>query len=138
MHSHLDIFTHQNSALSVIMRSSQHQFNPIYSFLSQPDWFKWELAKNPPDLVALRDCFIWATEKRLMSDAPIGVLLSGGLDSSLVSAIAVRKMRDSGHPLRSFSIGLDENAPDLVAARKLAAQLGTEHHEVHFSVEVID
>ena len=71
-----------------------------------------------------------------MSDAPIGVLLSGGLDSSLVSAIAMRKMREQGQTLKSFSIGLDENAPDLVAARKLATQLGTEHHEFHFSVEV--
>ena len=70
-----------------------------------------------------------------MSDAPIGVLLSGGLDSSLISAIAVRKMRSLGLTLRSFSIGLDADAPDLVAARGLARFLGTEHHEFHFSVQ---
>uniref|UniRef100_A0A914KXJ3 Asparagine synthetase [glutamine-hydrolyzing] n=1 Tax=Meloidogyne incognita TaxID=6306 RepID=A0A914KXJ3_MELIC len=103
-----------------------------------PNWFNWELATNHMDLLLLRNGLIQATEKRLMSDAPIGVLLSGGLDSSLVSAIAVRKMHgldNVGHKLRSFSIGLDANAPDLVAARKLAAILGTEHHECYFSVE---
>uniref|UniRef100_A0A183BZS6 Glutamine amidotransferase type-2 domain-containing protein n=1 Tax=Globodera pallida TaxID=36090 RepID=A0A183BZS6_GLOPA len=47
----------------------------------EPDWFRWEMATGPADLLALRHCLIAATEKRLMSDAPIGVLLSGGLDS---------------------------------------------------------
>uniref|UniRef100_A0A915CNL9 Asparagine synthetase domain-containing protein n=1 Tax=Ditylenchus dipsaci TaxID=166011 RepID=A0A915CNL9_9BILA len=70
-----------------------------------------------------------------MSDAPIGVLLSGGLDSSLISAIAARRMTEIGSTVKSFSIGLDENAPDLVAARHIAKFLKTDHHEFHFSIE---
>uniref|UniRef100_A0A914IDQ2 Asparagine synthetase [glutamine-hydrolyzing] n=1 Tax=Globodera rostochiensis TaxID=31243 RepID=A0A914IDQ2_GLORO len=101
----------------------------------EPDWFRWEMATGPADLLALRHCLIAATEKRLMSDAPIGVLLSGGLDSSLISTIAARALRGSDHPLRSFSIGLDREAPDAVAARKIAHFLGTQHHECYFSVQ---
>ena len=114
-----------------------HFFTPKLGFVRyyEPNWLRAELASAEPDMIKLRDTLVWATEKRLMSDAPIGVLLSGGLDSSLISAIAVRKMRSLGLTLRSFSIGLDADAPDLVAARGLARFLGTEHHEFHFSVQ---
>uniref|UniRef100_A0A183CKS7 Asparagine synthetase [glutamine-hydrolyzing] n=1 Tax=Globodera pallida TaxID=36090 RepID=A0A183CKS7_GLOPA len=57
------------------------------------------------------------------------------LDSSLISTIAARALRGSDHPLRSFSIGLDREAPDAVAARKIAHFLGTQHHECYFSVQ---
>jgi asparagine synthase (glutamine-hydrolysing) len=65
-----------------------------------------------------------------MSDVPIGVLLSG-LDSSLTSAIAA--IIANREKLHSFSIGLDADAPDAVAARKVADFLATEHHEIYFS-----
>lgn len=101
----------------------------------QPPYFNHLAATQPLDLAAVRNALISATHKRLMSDAPLGLLLSGGLDSSLTSAIAMREMKRQGLGLLSFSIGLDPTAPDLVAARKVAAFLGTEHHEVHFTVE---
>lgn len=56
--------------------------------------------------------------------------------SLIFSAIATRKMKEIGKPIKSFSIGLDKNAPDLIAARKMAKFLGTDHYEFYFSVEV--
>lgn len=102
-------------------------YNPEYE-----DYLK---ADRELDLDLIRTSLTEATRKRLMSDVPIGVLLSGGLDSSLTSAIASRLLAESGKKLHSFSIGLDENAPDAMAARKVAKYLGTEHHEIHFTIE---
>ena len=102
-------------------------YNPEYE-----DYLK---ADHELDLDLIRTSLTEATRKRLMSDVPIGVLLSGGLDSSLTSAIASRLLAESGKKLHSFSIGLDENAPDAMAARKVAEYLGTEHHEIHFTIE---
>ena len=69
--------------------------------------------------------------KRLLSDRPIGCLLSGGLDSSLITALVVKKFKK---PIKTFSVGL-EGAVDLQYARKVANFLGTEHHELIISVE---
>ena len=78
-----------------------------------------------------------AVDKRLMSDVPLGLLLSGGLDSSLIAALATRRVRarDPDAEIHSFAIGVDKDAPDLRAAREVARYLGTTHHEVLFRAE---
>ena len=101
----------------------------------KPEYEDYLKADQELNLESIRETLIDATRKRLMSDVPIGVLLSGGLDSSLTSAIASRLLAESGKKLHSFSIGLDADAPDVAAARKVAEFLETEHHEVHFTVE---
>ncbi len=90
----------------------------------EPDWVEPPAVPDADDPVALRRALERAVEKRLMSDVPLGVFLSGGLDSSVVAAI-VRKHIDGLH---SFAVGL-EGSPDLVAARRVAEHLGTRHHE---------
>ncbi|OUS43683.1 asparagine synthetase [Ostreococcus tauri] len=107
-----------------------------------PQWIAEEsyVPTTPADLPALRECVVDAVTKRLMADVPYAVLLSGGLDSSLITSIAVRQRKlakntyGADEPVHSFSIGI-KGAPDLVAARKVAEQLGTIHHEVHFTPE---
>ncbi len=99
-----------------------------------PDWFDERVATKKIDLKQLRESLITATKKRLMTDVPLGVLLSGGLDSSLTSAIASRELKKQGKELHSFSIGLTPDSPDLKAAKKVARFLGTIHHEFYFSI----
>jgi asparagine synthase (glutamine-hydrolysing) len=99
-----------------------------------PDYEDHSNANKSLDLDLVRQSLIEATRKRLMSEVPVGVLLSGGLDSSLTSAIASRILKDNGQKLHSFSIGLDADSPDNAVARKAAEFLGTEHHEIHFTV----
>lgn len=99
---------------------------------------------NTSDLAVLRTGLEAAVKKQLMSDVPYGVLLSGGLDSSIIAAITQRfagkRVETDGAEtawwprLHSFAIGL-EGSPDLAAARKAAAFIGTVHHEVHFTVQ---
>jgi asparagine synthase (glutamine-hydrolysing) len=114
-----------------------HYYTPKTGFVKyyKPEWEDMTKAVEEVDYAAIRATLTQAVEKRLMSDVPIGVLLSGGLDSSLTSSIAARAMKEIGKPLHSFSIGLDAAAPDAVAARAVAEFLGTEHHEVHFTIE---
>ena len=78
----------------------------------------------------IRGRLIAAVEKRLDSDAPVGFLLSGGLDSSLVCAIAARIL---GRKIRSFAIGMDKDAIDLKYARQVADFIGADHTEVYMT-----
>jgi len=102
----------------------------------EPAWLRGA-TPDREDASGLRERLEAAVDKRLMSDVPLGVLLSGGLDSSLVAAIATRllRARDPAATMQSFAIGIGPESPDLRAAREVAAHLGTRHHEVQFSVE---
>jgi asparagine synthase (glutamine-hydrolysing) len=95
----------------------------------------WKSATPTTDGSKIRSTLERVVKNQLMSDVEVGVLLSGGLDSSLISSIVVREMKKIGKKVKSFSVGTNKDAQDIVAARKVAAFLGTEHHEVIFSVE---
>ena len=82
----------------------------------------------------IHDKLIAGVEKRLVSDAKVGFLLSGGLDSSLVCAIAARK---SGTPIRTFAIGMSGDAIDLKYAKEAADFIGSEHTEVYMTPEEV-
>ena len=82
----------------------------------------------------IHDKLIAGVEKRLVSDAKVGFLLSGGLDSSLVCAIAARK---SAVPIRTFAIGMEGDAIDLKYAREVADYIGSEHTEVYMTREQV-
>jgi len=108
-------------------------------------WESYDSVKeNTSDTEALKDALESAVKSHLMSDVPYGVLISGGLDSSIVAAVAKKfadkrveddDRSDAWWPrLHSFAIGL-EGAPDLVAAQKVADFIGTVHHEIHFTVQ---
>jgi asparagine synthase (glutamine-hydrolysing) len=114
-----------------------HYYTPQTGFVKyyRSEWEVAAKAIEGSDFTAIRQTLTKAVEKRLMSDVPVGVLLSGGLDSSIISSIAARLLKESGQKLRSFSIGLNSDAPDVVAARKVAEFLGTEHHELYFTIE---
>ncbi|AZJ33700.1 asparagine synthase (glutamine-hydrolysing) [Tenacibaculum mesophilum] len=109
------------------------------------DWMEYEAVKdNKTSIDEVRDALEAAVHRQLMSDVPYGVLLSGGLDSSITSAIAKKyaaKRVESGdkdaawYPqLHSFSIGL-EGSPDLAAAKKVSEYIDTIHHEITFTIQ---
>ena len=111
----------------------------------QRDWMEYDAVKeNSTSIDALHDALSDAVHRQLMSDVPYGVLLSGGLDSSVTSALAKKfaaKRVESGDEqsawwpqLHSFSVGL-EGSPDLAAARKVADHIGTVHHEIKFTIQ---
>ncbi|KAF7726466.1 asparagine synthetase [Apophysomyces ossiformis] len=101
-----------------------------------PTWWQTKaLPRTPVNYPLLREALEQAVHKRLMGEVPCGVLLSGGLDSSLIAAIAAREYkRKNRSVLHSFSIGLLE-APDLIAARQVADHIGTTHHEFTFTTQ---
>jgi asparagine synthase (glutamine-hydrolysing) len=85
-------------------------------------------------LTRVREKLIETVEGQMMGDVPVGVFLSGGLDSNLVAAIAARWYRKRGERLKTFAVGL-EGSPDLEAARAVAEYLETEHHEKVYTAE---
>jgi len=110
-----------------------------------PEWNTYEAVKdNSTSIEELHDALSDAVHRQLMSDVPYGVLLSGGLDSSITSALAKKfaaKRVESGDTqsawwpqLHSFSVGL-EGSPDLAAAQKVAEHIGTVHHEIKFTIQ---
>ena len=85
-------------------------------------------------LERVREGLVKAVEARMMGDVPVGVFLSGGLDSSLVAAVAARWSERNGRRLKTFAVGLGDS-PDLLAARAVAEHLDTEHHESVYTAE---
>lgn len=109
------------------------------------DWFNYDAVKdNPTNVNTLGEALKAAVKRQLMSDVPYGVLLSGGLDSSVISAVANKysakrvETDDQEHAwwprLHSFAVGI-KGSPDLAKARVMADHLGTVHHEVNYTVQ---
>lgn len=109
------------------------------------DWMSYDAVKdNPASVSAIHDALEAAVKRQLMSDVPYGVLLSGGLDSSVISAIAkkfaARRIETDGKKdawwpqLHSFAVGL-KGAPDLIKAREVADYIGTVHHEINYTIQ---
>ena len=109
------------------------------------DWMEYDNVKdNPASSDAIRDSLCAAVKRQMMSDVPYGVLLSGGLDSSVISAItesyAEHRIETDSQSrawwprLHSFAVGL-KGAPDLAKARQVADYIGTVHHEINYTIQ---
>ena len=109
------------------------------------DWMEYDAVKdNPASVKDIHDALEDAVRRQLMSDVPYGVLLSGGLDSSVISAIAEKfsehRIEDNSETraywprLHSFAVGL-KGAPDLAKARLVANHIGTVHHEINYTIQ---
>ncbi len=109
------------------------------------EWTGFDAVKeNETSIQELKEALEAAVKRQLMSDVPYGVLLSGGLDSSITSAVAKKfaqkriesgDQQDAWYPqLHSFAVGL-EGSPDLAAAKKVADHIGTIHHEIKFTIQ---
>lgn len=109
------------------------------------DWMDYNNVKdNPASVADIHDALEAAVKRQLMSDVPYGVLLSGGLDSSVISAVAQKyaahRIEDDSRTvaywprLHSFAVGL-KGAPDLAKARMVAEHIGTVHHEINYTIQ---
>jgi len=122
-----------------------HEADKEFQRYYEPAWAAGgSLPSNPYDPAKLREALETAVHRQLMSDVPYGVLISGGIDSSIIAAITARfsqRRVETGDKepawwprLHSFAIGL-EGAPDLAPAKKVADHVGSVHHELHFTVQ---
>jgi asparagine synthase (glutamine-hydrolysing) len=152
MHGNFYVASEMKALIGVC--STVSEFPPGHYLLSttgepveyyQRDWMDFDSVKdNHSSVKDLRRALEEAVERQLMSDVPYGVLLSGGLDSSIVSAVAKKfsakrvesgGLKDAWWPqLHSFAIGLD-GSPDLAAAQKVAGHIGSIHHNFTFTVQ---
>jgi len=119
--------------------------DPGFKRYYRRDWMEYDSVKdNPASPLQIREALMDSVKRQLMSDVPYGVLLSGGLDSSVISAVAEKysemRIEDDSRSrawwprLHSFAIGL-EGAPDLQKARMVADHIGTVHHEIHYTIQ---
>ena len=127
------------------LNSQLSTFNFQLKKYYQRDWFDYDAVKdNDASSEDIRQALREAVRRQLMSDVPYGVLLSGGLDSSVISAIAERysemRIEDNSQTkaywprLHSFAVGL-KGAPDLAKARMVADHIGTVHHEINYTIQ---
>ena len=127
--------------------TSQHNGKPVRWYerdWMQYDGMQWATSDRKEAVQMVKEGLMAAVKRQLMSDVPYGVLLSGGLDSSVVSAIAklyaakrieTNDKHDAWWPqLHSFAVGL-KGAPDLAKAQEVAKHIGTVHHEVNYTVQ---
>lgn len=122
-----DMVTPFPPGLTAVYDKSDGKFQYLYH-----DKIELPLSRLEDGTKPLHDALVNAVKLRLMSDRPLGCLLSGGLDSSLVTSILVKFL--GGKNVRTYSIGM-EGSTDLYYARKVANALGTDHHEVIFTPE---
>ena len=119
--------------------------DPGMKWYYRRDWMQYDAVKdNPASVEAIRNGLTAAVKRQLMSDVPYGVLLSGGLDSSVISAIAEKfsehRIEDDSKTkaywprLHSFAVGL-KGAPDLAKAKMVADHIGTVHHEINYTIQ---
>merc|ERR1711892_332587 len=131
---HIDVFPPGH----FMVGSSLKKSTPEPQLFYQDQWFTDEtfIPNNPCDIKELRQNFEASVRRHLLAEVPYGVLLSGGLDSSLVASCALREHNrlGTGEKLRSFCIGL-KGSPDLKAAETVAKFLGTRHFSFEFTVQ---
>jgi asparagine synthase (glutamine-hydrolysing) len=119
--------------------------SPGMKWYYRRDWMQYDAVKdNAASVSAIHDALTAAVKRQLMSDVPYGVLLSGGLDSSVISAIAEKfsehRIEDDSKTkaywprLHSFAVGL-KGAPDLAKAKMVADHIGTVHHEINYTIQ---
>ena len=128
-----------------VRHSRLNRESPVMKRWYTRDWMEYDAVKDgPASVLELREALMDAVKRQLMSDVPYGVLLSGGLDSSVISAIAEKfsamRIEDDSRTrawwprLHSFAVGL-KGAPDLAKARLVAKHIGTVHHEINYTIQ---